>query len=293
MKSFLTLEDIDQIIGQPWQKTESLIASELVRVYAAAVGDGNPRWHSSDADVPLTMLAMVGFDSVVLAMRGINDVVLLGSSEVEGYLPVRVGDKIITTTAITSLRRRQSPAGITAFIAIRQDYTNQRDEKVASCTQTVIVRPGGLLAKYQGFWGSWDGIEIPPLVKQPTIKQLVEWAGVSGDNNPIHFDKEYSVSHGLPGVIVPGQLVLAFLGQMIADWLGAGGALVKLSVSFKGLNFPGSTITCRGVVAETIKGRAVLKVWAENCSGEKTVVGTAVAKMSDQALPQNGAVATI
>ena len=122
------------------------------------------------------------------------------------------------------------------------------------------------------------GMEITPLVKRPTASQLAAWVDMSGDHNPIHLDKNFAVSRGLPGVIVPGQLVLAFLGQMMAEWLGDGGELEKLSVRYKGLIFPDDTVTCRGVVTEKTCGRITLRVWAENPRGKTTVVGTAVVK---------------
>ena len=82
------------------------------------------------------------------------------------------------------------------------------------------------------------GSEIPPLVKKPTTDQLLRWGEVSGDNNPIHFDKDFARSRGLPGVIVQGQLAFSFLGQLLSDWTGEQGVLQKLNCSYKGMNFP-------------------------------------------------------
>jgi acyl dehydratase len=130
------------------------------------------------------------------------------------------------------------------------------------------------------------GREIPSLVKHPTTQQLVMWAGASGDYNPIHYDKDFAMSKNLPGVVVHGQMVTAFMGQMLSDWMGVRGSLRKLSVSYKGMNFPGDTITCRGVVnAKSSHGGkqlVTLDVWVENPKGEKTVVGTGVVEFSGQ-----------
>ena len=122
------------------------------------------------------------------------------------------------------------------------------------------------------------GTEIPPLVKLPTMQHLMMWAEASGDNNPIHYDKNFAVGAGLPGVVVPGQLVMAFLGQMVTDWLGQRGELERLSVSYKGMNFSGDTITCRGAIEDITDGLVTIAVWAENPLGEKTVIGTAAVK---------------
>jgi len=127
------------------------------------------------------------------------------------------------------------------------------------------------------------GSEITPLVKQPTTRQLVMWAGASGDFNPIHYDKDFALKRGLPGVVVHGQLAGCFLGQMLTDWLGEEGSLKKLSLSYKGMNFPGEALTCKGTVAkkyvEDDQHLVVLSIWAENPRGEKTVSGTAIVSL--------------
>ncbi|GAG02410.1 unnamed protein product [marine sediment metagenome] len=124
------------------------------------------------------------------------------------------------------------------------------------------------------------GDEISPLVKEPTTTQLVMWAGASGDYNPIHYDKDFAQSRGLSGVIVPGQLIGAFLGQMMTDWIGEGGSLRKLSCSYKGMSYPGEKITCQGKVTRKYveEGRDLVgcSLWAENPKGEKIATGTAI-----------------
>ena len=128
-----------------------------------------------------------------------------------------------------------------------------------------------------------EGEEIPSLVKLPTTTQLVMWAGASGDYNPIHYDKEYALKKGLPGIIVHGQLAGAFLGQMLTDWFGDEGSLVKLSLSYKGMNLPGDRLICRGEVAKKSvddwQYLVSLKIWVENPAGELTLTGTAIVSL--------------
>jgi len=124
------------------------------------------------------------------------------------------------------------------------------------------------------------GSEIPALVKYPTTMQLVKYAGASGDYYQIHYDKDFAVDNGLPGVIVHGWLALSFLGQMITDWLGKEGNLLKLSGSYRGMNKVHEDIICNGKVTKKYEedGRdlARVEIWAENPEGDKTVTGTAV-----------------
>ena len=124
------------------------------------------------------------------------------------------------------------------------------------------------------------GDEVTPLVKQPTTRQLVMWAGAVGDYLPIHYDKDFAQSRGLSGVIVHGQLIGAFLGQLMTDWIGERGALRKLSCSYKGMNYPGEAVTLRGKVTKKYvqDGQHYVEcsLWAENPKGEKTASGMAI-----------------
>ena len=124
------------------------------------------------------------------------------------------------------------------------------------------------------------GDEVTPLVKQPTTRQLVMWAGASGDYNPIHYDKDFAQSRGLPGVIVHGQLIGAFLGQLMTDWIGEQGSLRKLSCNYKGMNYPGEALTFKGKVTkkyvEDEHHYVECRLRAENSKGEKTASGMAI-----------------
>ncbi|MCJ7605966.1 MAG: acyl dehydratase [Dehalococcoidales bacterium] len=127
------------------------------------------------------------------------------------------------------------------------------------------------------------GSEIPALIKYPTTMQLVKYAGASGDYYQIHYDKDFARASGLPGVIVHGWLGLSFLGQMVTDWLGEQGNMVKLSGSYKGMNNVHEDLFCNGKVTkkyeEDGKYLARLEIWVENPAGDKTVSGTAIVSL--------------
>jgi acyl dehydratase len=131
------------------------------------------------------------------------------------------------------------------------------------------------------------GSEIPALVKYPTTMQLVKFAGASGDYYQIHYDKDFALANGLPGVIVHGWLTLSFLGQMVTDWLGGGGTLLKLDGSYKGMNNVHEEIFCYGTVKrkneEDGKYYVQLDIWAENPAGDKTVTGSATVALPSRA----------
>src|SRR3972149_10480469 len=123
------------------------------------------------------------------------------------------------------------------------------------------------------------GAELPPLVKRPTPRQLVKWAGASGDYYEIHYDKDFALAQGLPGIIVHGWLTASFLGQVVTDWAGEEATVKKFGCSYRGMHLPGEDITLKGKVAKKYEqdGKLCvdLEVWSENPKGERTVPGTA------------------
>jgi acyl dehydratase len=123
------------------------------------------------------------------------------------------------------------------------------------------------------------GDEIPTLVKNCTTQQLVMWATGSGDMYPIHYDKDFAVGSGLPGIIVHGALKNAFLGQMLHDWIGEKGEIRKYNCQYRAMDVPGQDIICRGVVTNKAQDSGLnlveLDIWTEKASGEKTSPGKA------------------
>ena len=124
-----------------------------------------------------------------------------------------------------------------------------------------------------------EGMEISPLVKEPTTQQLVKYAGASGDYYQIHYDKDFAAGNSLDGVILHGALKNAFLGQLMTQWMGPEGSLKKLSCQYRGMDFPGQTITGKGIVTrkyqENGQNLVECEIWLENPEGRKTTPGGA------------------
>ena len=124
------------------------------------------------------------------------------------------------------------------------------------------------------------GSEISPLVKKPTPRQLVQWAGASGDFYEIHYDKDVALKNNLPSTIIHGALKSAWFGQLLGDWVGEKGRVLKYGCSYRGMDVPGDTLTCKGkVTRKYVDGNDKLveaEIWLENDKGEITTQGTAL-----------------
>jgi acyl dehydratase len=132
------------------------------------------------------------------------------------------------------------------------------------------------------------GQSITPLTKHPTRRQLVMWAGASGDFYEIHYDTAFARKNRLDDVIVHGRLKASFLGQLLTSWAGPDGWLKKLSCRFKGTDPAdedmrvGGAVT--GVRVEHGEHLVDLDIWTESADGTRTTQGAATV-----VLPARGA----
>lgn len=127
------------------------------------------------------------------------------------------------------------------------------------------------------------GDALPELTKGPISEtDLVRYSGAVGDFNPIHTVPRVAHRVGLDDIIAHGMLIMAYAGQMITDWAGAG-SVRRFKVRFSGMTKPGETVTCRGEVTEKreengeafVDGRLTVKGLEDDSlklKGEFTVV---------------------
>ncbi|GAB2522136.1 fused (3R)-hydroxyacyl-ACP dehydratase subunits HadA/HadB [Nocardia heshunensis] len=78
------------------------------------------------------------------------------------------------------------------------------------------------------------GTELPAAKMPVTRGDLVNYAGVSGDPNPIHFSDSAAKLVGLPTVVAHGMLTMGLTAAYLTEWLGDPSALGKFSVRFSG-----------------------------------------------------------
>jgi len=78
------------------------------------------------------------------------------------------------------------------------------------------------------------GDELPAGKMQLTRGDLVNYAGVSGDPNPIHFSDRAATLAGLPTVVAHGLLTMGLGAEYLSSWLGDPTAIESYSVRFAG-----------------------------------------------------------
>jgi acyl dehydratase len=117
------------------------------------------------------------------------------------------------------------------------------------------------------------------LVENLTRTQIVQYAGASGDFNPIHTDETFATkAAGYPSVFAHGMLSMGLTGRLLTDWLGDG-VLRSYGVRFVRQVWPGDTLTATGRVTavepDGDQGVVDIEVVTRNQKGEPVVTGSA------------------
>jgi len=121
------------------------------------------------------------------------------------------------------------------------------------------------------------------VVENLSRTQLVQYAGASGDYNPLHTDEIYTVEvAGYKGVFAHGMLTMGLTGKMLTNYVGDG-RLTKFGVRFTNQVWPGDTLDAKATVTairEENGGYYVdLDIVTTNQEGKEVVAGHATARI--------------
>ena len=118
------------------------------------------------------------------------------------------------------------------------------------------------------------GDQIPAQTQTIEQAQLIQYAGASGDFNPLHWQEEFAAQVSpTGGIIAHGMLNMGIVSRVVTSWAGAPEKVHKLSTSFRAPCPVGATVTFGGEVLELdgTDRTATLAVWAELEDGSKVV----------------------
>ena len=121
------------------------------------------------------------------------------------------------------------------------------------------------------------------VVENLSRTQIVQYAGASGDYNPLHSDEVYTTQvAGYPSVFAHGMLTMGLTSKMLVNYVGAG-RLKKFGVRFTNQVWPGDTLDATATV-EAIREEGGdhlvdLNLSTTNQDGKEVVSGSATAQI--------------
>ena len=225
-----------------------------------------------------------------------------GGNEYTFFRPLRPDDVLRVRWKVADIREREGRSGKLIILVSEITYANQHGEMLAVNEETTIFRDSGsqvegsvrssgprtvnhaipgqamevrVLERPLYFEEVQVGDEVTTLCKEITLAQMVFYAAATWDFHRYHYDHEYVRQRGYAQPFVDGQMLGAFLAQMLADWAGDPGAIGALGFRFRDFAFPGDVLTCKGCVtsksAEGGQNRVVCDLWIDNQEGSSVL----------------------
>ena len=109
--------------------------------------------------------------------------------------------------------------------------------------------------------------------KTVTDADIVLYAGVSGDTNPVHLDDEYAAETMFKGRIAHGMLSAAFISTVIGTKLpGPGCIYVNQSLKFKAPVKAGDTVAAHCEITELLPEKKFIVLKTQCIVGDKVVI---------------------
>jgi acyl dehydratase len=118
------------------------------------------------------------------------------------------------------------------------------------------------------------------LVENLTRTRIVQYAGASGDYNPLHTDERFAREvAGYPGVFAHGMLTMGMAARAVTDWVGEE-QLTRFGVRFTAQVWPGDTLTAVITVTSIEDGEAGLELTTTNQDGLVVLSGSAACRIA-------------
>jgi len=129
--------------------------------------------------------------------------------------------------------------------------------------------------------GFLPGAVLPPADHPTSTVQVFRYSAATWNTHRIHYDKDYAVAEGYPGVLVQSHLHGAFLATYCTDLLGEEGRLLELGLRVRRFAVAGEVLRVSATVTSVEHASAdrvvvALALTESRCSdGETCVSGTA------------------
>jgi acyl dehydratase len=300
-ESYLTPE-IMALVGETTPGRRGMFTANGIEKFAAAIDDRNPLYFDRSAAQAAGYADVIGpplyaaaatrpvpfrdgllpdgqYDSA--APPGLTHLqTMLAGQNWELIRPAVAGEEVIETFTTKSITERKGSTGNIVFVDKEATITTVEGELIQRYSNVLILRappppisafagPEAATATENRYATIIDG---DALLKNPDKITLFMFCAAIWAVHRIHWDTPYARSEGLPDAILPGWMVSSYLAQLAQMRTPVGMRLGKINVRYKGMAFPGDTLTCS---AEPVPGETALSLSVTNQHGAEISTGDA------------------
>lgn len=271
---------LSSVEGRAYGPTTLHLSETLARQFVETTGDDASRWVTA---APPSFAAALLF---AIAPQFLSDPdvapftkVLVHSDQRFAWSgPLTHGSVWTVSARVVSVRSR----GAMNFVTLEASAAGDNGSSVQSTSVFLMGDAAGtadvaeqtepaidVSADNEMAPGSMTGTEIGPVAKSASRLDLVRYAGVSGDFNPVHIYHDAAVQSGLAGIVVHGLLMSSWLLQIAAAATTGDSPLADARLRFKNPLFPGDQAAVSGTRTNPDGGSWVT---LSLTSGETTLV---------------------
>ncbi len=105
------------------------------------------------------------------------------------------------------------------------------------------------------------------------MEDIVLFTHITGDRNPLHYDKRVAAASRFGGIVVQGGVTSGLLNALVAkDLPGPGSVFLNVNWNFRAPVRPGDTITATVEVLQVRTGKPMTRLGCEIVNQEDVVV---------------------
>ena len=306
------LELIAPYIGTSSELVPQKVEAGAIRRFAIASLETNPIYYDEEyaKTTPYgTIIAPPNFartfymppvrpvEGEILPIRGR----VHGSQKFEFLKPMKAGDTIYFRSTLQSAREKQGSSGYLLFVTFEHAVLDENGDAYSLGYNTSVYKESLLKSTDPMRFTTWypqipncdwlsglipgnryavtEGDKIGPIVlPEITRTWISQWAGATGDFNPIHLDDDAASRSGMDGCIAHGMLSATLATRVFSHWLGNRGCVTNSFTKFSSPVKPGDRLTLEATVSRV--SRTEDQVEAEwdyimrNASGTTVLAGT-------------------
>ncbi|MFW9993601.1 MAG: SDR family NAD(P)-dependent oxidoreductase [Candidatus Odinarchaeota archaeon] len=264
------------MVGMVYTAEAETIEPEKIIAYARATNETNPRYFEDDETklmvppiFPVTTLIGPMKEQILVDDTLNLDVINMihGEHEILYHRVLRPRELIQTTVKLESIENKKTGDILWAKINGLAENIPVYEMRAGFFFKKPRKGPRPITAKREEKPVKREVIVSKQMVVTPD--QSVRYAKASGDDNPIHQDRDIARAVGLPDIILHGLCTLAFATQVIVDELAAGdpGRVKRVKTRFSKPVFMNDTLTTEGWIIEEKEKSKVIGFETKNQDG--------------------------